>query len=743
MSFMKRFITLAVSLLICAIAFAQPPYLQSATYDVSKDFEDYSHNYFFADAVSDVNPADASGHISWKRHSLFSRQAFNTTTTAMRPLNMLDFPGTEYDNDPILPFKIDFVGPRTVRVRIYTSPVVIPESEKSLMLAEGQPSVGTPWKYSKVGSEHRWTGEHGSLALDENPFRIVIYDREGKELTDTRTFSDNDSTQVPTHPFQFIRRASDNRRSINPVFALHANERIVGCGESSSSINKIGQKLNLFVTDPQSPETPDMYKPIPFFFSNRGYGVFMHTSAPVTCDFGYTHAPAMKLFMEDETMDFFIFLGTPKEILDAYTDLTGKAEMPPVWSFGTWMSRITYLAQDEVYDVAANLRSHRIPSDVIHIDTGWFETDWECDYEFAPSRFSDASKMMDDLYKDGFHICLWQLPYFTPHNKYYNELIDKGLYVKNQKGGLPFEDVVLDFSNPQTVEWYQGKIEGLLKIGVGAIKGDFGEGAPLTGYYASGKSGLYEHNLYPLRYNKALSDIIKKTNGQRIMWSRSAWAGSQRYPLHWGGDASNTDVGMQTTLRCGLSFGLSGFAFWSHDMGGFVQSTPEGLYRRWLPFGFLTSHTRAHGAPPTEPWLYNESFTDAFRASAELKYKLMPYILEQAEDCVANGLPMLRALLIEYPEDSYVWTLDDEYLFGSDILVAPLFEETTSRDVYLPEGKWVDYQTKKVYKAGWNRIEAGDIPCIILVKKGAVIPHVPIAQSTSEIDWSKQYDVKY
>ena len=276
-----------------------------------------------------------------------------------------------------------------------------------------------------------------------------------------------------------------------------------------------------------------------------------------------------------------------------------------------------------------------------------------------------------------------------------------------------------------------------------SIKGDFGEGAPLMGYYASGKSGLYEHNLYPLRYNKALSDITKKTNGQRIMWSRSAWAGSQRYPLHWGGDASNTDVGMQATLRCGLSFGLSGFAFWSHDIGGFVQSAPEGLYRRWLPFGFLTSHTRTHGAPPTEPWLYNESFTDAFRASAELKYKLMPYIIKQAEDCVSKGLPMLRALLIEYPEDPCVWTLDDEYLFGSDILVAPLFEETTSRNVYLPEGKWVDYQTKKVYKAGWNRIEAGDIPCVILVKKGAVIPHVPVAQSTSEIDWSKQYDVKY
>lgn len=738
---MRKTFTAVLAALMTIAATAQPK-LQSETYDVSTDFVDYTNTYFFANKVNDVNPADASGHINWKRYQLSARQAFNTTKTAWNPLQMLDFPEPEYDNDPNLPFKIDFVSPNTARIRVYTSPVIIPEGP-SEMLVNGTPATGASWSYRKVGDEHRWTGPCGSIAIAENPFRIVLYDADGKELTDTRTLVDNDSTQVRTQPFQFIRRAFDNRRSINPVFALHTNERIVGCGESPTAMNKVGQKLNLFVTDPQSPETPDMYKPIPFFMSNRGYGIFMHTSAPVTCDFGNTHAPAMKLFMEDETMDFFVFFGTPKAILNAYTDLTGKPELPPTWSFGTWMSRITYLSQDEVYDVAANLRKHRIPSDVIHIDTGWFETDWECDYEFAPSRFSNAPKMISDLKNDGFHISLWQLPYFTPHNKYYKELIEKGLYVKNDKGGMPFEDVVLDFSNPETVKWYQGKLEGLLKLGVGAIKVDFGEGAPLRGFYASGRSGLYEHNLYPLRYNKAVADITKKTNGERIMWARSAWAGSQRYPLHWGGDASNTDIGMAATLRCGLSFGLSGFSFWSHDMGGFVQSTPESLYRRWLPFGFLTSHTRAHGAPPTEPWLYNESFTDAFRASAELKYKLMPYILEQAQLCVDNGLPMLRALLIEYPQDQAVWTIDDEYLFGSDILVAPLFDESGSRQVYLPEGKWVDYQTKKTYGSGWNTIAAGDIPCVILVKKGSVIPHVPVAQSTSEIDWSKVYKVKY
>ena len=721
---------------------AQPPYLQSQTYDVGKDFGDYSNTYFFADNLADVDPVTATGHIGWKRYTLDARQAFNTTVTAMSPLQMLDFPAPEYDNDPALPFRLDFVSPNTVRLRIYTSPVIIDEPE-SVMLAEGQPSEDDSWAYRKVGGEHRWENACGAIAFAENPFRIVLYDADGKEITDTRTLVDSDSTQVRTQPFQFVRRASDNRRSIAPVFALHPYERIVGCGESSTALNKVGQKLNLFVTDPQSPETPDMYKPVPFFFSNRGYGIFMHTSAPVTADFGQSHAPAMKLFMEDETMDLFIFFGSPKEILQSYTDLTGHPELPPLWSFGTWMSRITYLSQEETMDVAENLRKYRIPSDVIHLDTGWFATDWECDYEFAPDRFPDAQGMIDDLLDRGFHISLWQLPYFTPHNKYYKELIEKGLYVKNAKGGMPFEDAVLDFSNPETVAWYQDKLAGLLKMGVGAIKVDFGEGAPLEGFYASGRSGLYEHNLYPLRYNKAVSDITKEVKGERIMWARSAWAGSQRYPLHWGGDASNTDIGMAGTLRCGLSFGLSGFSFWSHDMGGFVQSTPENLYRRWLPFGFLSSHTRAHGAPPTEPWLYNESFTDAFRASAEMKYKLMPYVVNEATKCVATGLPMVRALLVEYPDDPAVWQIDDEYLFGTDILVAPMMTDSKDRSVYLPEGKWVDYQTRRTYSSGWQRIAPGDIPCVILVRKGAVIPHIPLAQSTSEMDWTKVYDIKF
>ncbi len=556
-------------------------------------------------------------------------------------------------------------------------------------------------------------------------------------MTSTRRWIDNDSTQVKVLPFNFIRRGNDNSRSIEPVFSISPGEKIVGCGESFTTLNKVGQKINLFVTDPQGPETAGMYKSVPFFMSSRGYGMFMHTSAPVTCDFGATHVGTTKLFMMDETADLFIFFGEPKKVLDEYTSLTGKAPMPPLWSFGTWMSRISYFKQEEGYDVAAKLRKYKIPADVIHFDTGWFETDWQCDYKFAPSRFSNPQKMIDDLKKEGFHISLWQLPYFTPRNKYYNEIVDNGLCVHNANGTLPYEDAILDFSNPKTVTWYQDKLSGLLKMGVGAIKVDFGEGAPYDGVYASGKGGLYEHNLYPLRYNKAVADITRQIKGENIIWARSAWAGSQRYPLHWGGDASNTNMGMAAELRGGLSFGLSGFSFWSNDIGGFVVKSPENLYRRWLPFGFLTSHSRAHGAPPKEPWMYNESFVNVFRDCADMKYEMMPYVYAQAKACTEQGLPMVRALCIEYPNDPAVWSIDDQYLFGNDILVAPMMEDGTSRDVYLPGGKWIDYQSGKVYNKGWNNIPAGHIPAVILVRDGAIIPHIALAQSTDKMDWSK------
>ncbi|MFA9392345.1 MAG: TIM-barrel domain-containing protein [Prolixibacteraceae bacterium] len=706
--------------------------------DISDDFRSFTNTYYFANELVNFDPVRASGKVEYLRYEYATRQAFNNMLASLVPVRANEFPGMEYEAAPKLPIKIDFISPRTVRVRM-NSGADLTAGEPSLMLVNGEAPKGEAWAYSKVKGGHQYASAYGSITILEKPWHIEFRDANGKLLTKTNHDSDNSGkTYTPIMPFSFVRRASDYSRSFSATMALQPDEKIFGLGESYTNFNKRGSSVVLFTDDANGIQNESMYKPIPFYMSSNGYGVFMHTSTPITCDFGKYFSGVQQLMVGDETLDLFFFLGDPKEILDEYTNLTGKAAMPPLWSFGFWMSRITYFSEKDGRAVTKKLRDNKIPCDVVHFDTGWFETDWRCDYKFSESRFDDPAKMIADFKTDGFETCLWQLPYFVPKNTLFNEIVDKGLFVKNPKGNLPYEDAVLDFSNPKTVEWYQAKIAGLLKLGVGAIKVDFGEAAPYNGIYASGKTGFYEHNLYPLRYNKAVSDITQEIKGERIIWARSTWAGSQRYPLHWGGDPANSNTSMAASLRGGLSIGLSGFSFWSHDIGGFVESCPEELYSRWTPYGMLSSHTRSHGAPPTEPWEYSNDFLKGFRKADNMRYELMPYIYAQAKQSTEKGLPMLRALFVEFPEDPGAWLIDNEYLFGADILVAPLFEEVTSRDVYLPgKGKWIDYQNGKMYDSGWNHITAGDIPIVMLVREGAAIPHIKLAQSTKFMDWSK------
>jgi alpha-D-xyloside xylohydrolase len=716
-----------------------PPLLNDPV-DVSGDFRDFSDLYYLADKLADFDPATGTGKITWQRAQYITRQAFDNMLAVIKPVTPNEFPENEYAANPTLPFSIEFVSPRTVRIRLTSGPQYQKNSEE-LMLA-GEVPQDHSWKYSRVEGGHRYTSDFGSVTIWEKPWHIEFRDAQGRLLTKTDHDSDNTTTFTPILPFSFVRRAADYSRSMDAVFMLSPGEKIFGGGESFTGLNKRGQKIVLWTDDANGIQNQGLYKPIPFFMSSRGYGMFLHTSSPITCDFGNSFNGVNSLMIGDDALDLFVFFGSPREILDEYTKLTGKSPMPPLWSFGLWMSRCTYSSEKQVREVAARLRENKIPCDVIHLDTGWFETDWRCDYQFSTSRFTDPQKMISDLKADGFHISLWQLPYFVPKNTLFNELVENNLVVRDAKGNLPYEDAVLDFSNPKTVAWYQAKLASLLKMGVGAIKVDFGEAAPENGIYASGRTGFYEHNLYPLRYNKAVADITKKTTGENILWARSAWAGSQRYPIHWGGDAESTDQGMAAELRGGLSFGLSGFSFWSHDVGGFtansVTNMDKNLFARWLAFGMLSSHSRCHGIAPKEPWNYGNAFMDEFRVIDELKYKLMPYVYAQAKDSSEHGLPMVRALFIEYPDDPGSWNVDDEYLFGSSILVAPLMEEgSTGRNVYLPPGTWIDYQTGKSYDGGWQHIEAGQIPVVMLVRDGTVLPQIKLAQSTLQMDWSK------
>jgi len=717
---------------------AAQPQIVGDLVDISEDFEKPDQLHFVGRRVTRFDPATGAGLLQWERYTRQPSYSFNKMDVGYSRADATEFPGTEYDRDPALPFEITFVSPRTVRLRFFTRDLP-PEARRdtdSLMLA-GPVPTDRSWRAEAGDSVVRYRGPFGELRLIRNPWHIELYDTTGKLLTRTQSLGDPASFQ-PYTPFSFIRRARDLGRSTAATFELQHDEKIFGTGESFTRLDKRGQKMVMYLRDGQGVQNYRQYKAIPFFLSSNGYGMFVHTSAPVTFDFGHDFDQHTVIYAGDEVLDLFVFLGQPKDILTEYTALTGRSPVPPLWSFGLWMSRITYRTEAEVRDVAAKLRQYRIPADVLHLDTGWFETDWQSNYEFSTTRFTNPRAMVADLAKNGFHVSLWQYTYFTRRNKIWDELFRGGLAVRNEAGVIGEEDATLDFSNPAAVQWYQGKLQSLLGMGVGVIKADFGEGAPLTGLYASGRTGWYEHNLYPVRYNRAAWEVTKRATGAGIIWGRSAWAGSQRYPVHWGGDAENTNSAMAATLRGGLSLGLSGFTYWSHDIGGFVNRSPRELYRRWAPFGALSSHTRTHGAPPREPWEYDSAFVVDFRRAIELKYALMPYIYAQAKASSEKGFPMMRTLFFEYPDDPTSWLIEDEYFFGSDLLVAPLFDDADHRRVYLPPGMWVDYQTGRAYPgAAWHDIRSGQIPIVLLVRQNAAIPHIPVAQHTAAMNWSE------
>jgi alpha-D-xyloside xylohydrolase len=712
------------------------PYLLNSAVDVSSDFAAVENEYFMADRLTQFDPASGQGFLEWQRHGLALDWAFNKLGLKFVRLPGKEIPQEDYAIDPSCSIEIQFISARTIRLKLATSKIPA-DQEPSLML-DGEPPTDPNWQRTETDQTYIFHSSAGNVHLTRDPWNLEFYDSTGKLLTKTLHHGEQKALHTKSMPFAFMRRASDYSRSVAASFSLYADEMIFGCGESFTRLDKRGQRIVLWSTDAQSAASREMYKPVPFFMSSRGYGLFVHTSTPCTFDFGHDYDGASTLHVGDDALDLFIFMGSPKEILSEYTALTGRSPMPPLWSFGLWMSRLSYQSRQEVLETARHLREEHIPCDVIHIDAGWFAHGWRCDFQFSEKTFPKPKRMIEELRELGFRTSLWQLPYFTPENPLYGEIVSKKLYVPDGKGGIPTEDVILDFSNPAARDWYAEKIEGLLDLGVAVIKADFGECAPLNGVYHSGKTGFYEHHLYPLRYTRLLFELTRKKNKQALIWARAAWAGGQRYPVHWSGDPEITDYSMAATLRAGLSLGLSGFSFWSHDIGGFSGQPVEELYRRWMFFGMLTSHSRCHGLPPREPWHFSRSFMDDFRILSNLKYSLMPCLYTQAALSCREGFPLLRPLFFEYPDDPACWFIDNQYLLGEDILVAPFLEaKITARTVYFPPGRWIDYQDHRVYEGGnWYHLPSRRLPGLLFIKNGAIIPHISMAQSTAFMDWN-------
>jgi alpha-D-xyloside xylohydrolase len=537
-------------------------------------------------------------------------------------------------------------------------------------------------------------------------------------------------------PLSFVRAAEDLQRNFAASLALRPDEALFGCGESFTRLNKRGQRVPIWTYDAYSAQTARMYKPVPFFLSSQGWGALVHSAAPMTFDLGQGFDGAAVLYVADEVLDLLLFVGSPKQILSELTALTGRPQVPPLWSFGLWMGRESYESQDEVLGVARRLREERIPSDVVHVDTAWPEVPFRCDFKFSPTRFPKPKEMTDELRRLGLRLSIWQFPYVNPADPHHREVTEKDLVVLTGRGRPPIDDAVLDLSNSEAVDWYQEHLSHLLEQGVAVFTSDFGEAAPLGGIYHGSRSSFQEHNLYPVRYSRAVAEVTERLCGYNFQMSRAAFTGSQAQPLHFGGDPETSNDGMAgRTLRGGLSLGLCGFTFWTHFVGGFAEPPPPELYLRWLAFGVFTSHLRCHGQPPREPWEFGGEFTDRFRAAAELRYRLIPYLYAQAM-LAASDHPLIRPLFFECPDDPTSWLVEDQFFCGRDVLVGPLFEDGGGRRMYVPPGEWAGYQSGDRHSGPrWERLAVGEVPIVVLVRCPAAIPTAPPVQSTEKLDW--------
>lgn len=527
-------------------------------------------------------------------------------------------------------------------------------------------------------------------------------------------------------------------------FYIEGQEEIFGLGERFDHVNRKGASVDFWNKDAIGTSNRRTYINVPFLLSTKGYGVFLNSTGRTEWEIATLEAFTLGFSTESTQLDYFIIYGpNPSEILAQYCELTGYPALPPVWSFGLWMSRNSYSSWDVVHEVAKGLREKDIPADVLHLDTAWFHEDWNCDLRFSRERFPDPGIHMNELRNQGFRVSLWQYNYIPPRNNNINfvEATEKGYFAKFHDGrpfsyagtevpGAWLDDLVIDFSNPEACRWYAEQIKELIRLGAATIKTDFGEGIPENASYQN-IDGSQFHNYYSLVYNAVVAEAIREVSGETVVWARSGTAGSQRYPIHWGGDSQCSWSGLEGTLRAALSMGLSGFPFFSHDIGGFIGRPSPELYIRWAQFGLFSSHARCHGLGndnSREPWTFGEEAESIFRDYAKLRYRLLPYLYTQAIKSTKTGKPMVRALLIDYPEDRNVHHIQDQYLFGDSFLVAPILkpmEKTKKRCLYLPEGKWYDYWTKqpKDSLGEWIETEVtlGIMP--LYVKAGSMIPY--------------------
>ncbi len=559
-------------------------------------------------------------------------------------------------------------------------------------------------------------------------------------------------------PIAFCKLDGKNNRA-TVSFECKSDECFAGTGERFAKMDLSGQTFFLKNQDGQGVNNRRTYKNIPFYVSSRMYGAFYHTCTHSKLSLAGMSTRSVQFMADQALLDVFLIGGDSiEEIIHGYRDLTGYPSMPPLWSFGIWMSRMTYFSADEVNEICDRLRKEHYPCDVIHLDTGWFKTDWLCEWKFNEERFPDPEGFIRGLKEKGFRVSLWQLPYVAEDAEQIDEARENHyictLTKQQASEGSNFSALdyagTIDFTDPKATEWYKGLLRNLLNMGVAVIKTDFGENIHMDAVYKNMTPELL-NNIYAVLYQKAAYEVTKEITGEGIIWARAAWAGCQRYSLHWGGDSCSSWDGMAGSLKGGLHFGLSGFAFWSHDVPGF-HTLPnfmnsivrDDVYVRWTQFGVFSSHIRYHGTNKREPWYY-PNIAHIVKRWWKLRYKLIPYILRESEKAISGGGTIVQALIFHHPDDRLCWHIDDEYYFGDDFLVAPVMNSENRRDVYLPESNWVDFFSgERIEGNQW--LKDLEVPLELMpvyVREGAEIPvYLDEVNCTDEMDLNKTTIIK-
>ncbi len=521
---------------------------------------------------------------------------------------------------------------------------------------------------------------------------------------------------------------------VHEQLSLGVGECVYGLGERFTAFVKNGQVVENTNKDGGT-ACEQAYKCVPFYLTNRGYGVLVNEAGPVSFEVASEKVARVQFSLEGESLEYFLIHGpTPKDILRKLTALTGRPALPPAWTFGLWLSTSFTTNYDEKTTTSFidEMRARDLPLSVFHFDCFWMrEFNW-CDFEWDPRMFPDAPGMLKRLRDRGLKLCVWINSYIAQRSRLFEEGKKGGYFIRKINGEVWQTDLwqpgmaIVDFTNPDAVAWYQSHLRRLLAMGVDCFKTDFGERIPTEGVvYHDGSDPVKMHNLYPILYNEAVFSVIQQVRGpgEAVVFARSSYASGQRLPVHWGGDCWSTLESMAESLRGGLSLCLSGFGFWSHDIGGFEGSPPATVYKRWVAFGLLSSHSRLHGSSTYRvPWTYPDESCDVLRFFTKLKLRLMPYLYAAALEAHRDGVPMMRAMVLEFPGDPACDTLDRQYMLGGSLLVAPVFTEDGTADFYLPEGRWTHLLTGEVRTGGrWHRSQHDFLSLPLYVRPNTVL----------------------